>query len=46
MICTVPYDEGQMLRFSATYDVSGGEEAEDALMGRLKERLAGIKFNF
>lgn len=46
MICTVPYDEGQMLRFSATYDVSGGETGEDALMERLKERLAGIKLNF
>lgn len=46
MICTVPYDEGQMLRFSATYDVGEGEAAEDALMVRLKERLAGIKFQF
>ncbi|MEN6627654.1 MAG: LL-diaminopimelate aminotransferase [Candidatus Sumerlaeia bacterium] len=46
MICTVPYDEGQMLRFSATYDVSRGEAGEDALMVRLKERLAGIKFVF
>lgn len=46
MICTVPYDEGQMLRFSATYDVSGGETGEDGLMERLKERLAGSKFVF
>ncbi|MCE5230327.1 LL-diaminopimelate aminotransferase [bacterium] len=46
MICTVPYDEGQMLRFSATYDVKDGEPGEDGLMQRLKERLKGIKFVF
>jgi LL-diaminopimelate aminotransferase len=45
MICTVPYSEGEMLRFSATYVVPD-EPGEDALMHELKQRLAGIQFTF
>ncbi len=45
MICTVPYEEGRMLRFSATFVAEGGEAGEDALMGRLAERLAGVKWS-
>ncbi len=45
MICTVPYSEGEMLRFSATYVVNG-EAGEDQLMRELKERIEGIRFEF
>jgi len=45
MICTVPYDEGEMLRFSATF-VAQSEADEDQYMKNLKERLAGIKFEW
>jgi LL-diaminopimelate aminotransferase len=44
MICTVPYAEGQMLRFSATY-LAPDEAAEDALMRELRSRLAGIAWD-
>jgi LL-diaminopimelate aminotransferase len=45
MICCVPYSEGEMLRFSATY-LAATEAAEDQLMEDLKERLAGQEFTF
>ncbi len=45
MVCTVPYAEGEMLRFSTTYRVDG-EAGEDALMAELNQRLAGIRFLF
>ncbi len=45
LICTVPYAEGEMLRFSATY-VASTEADEDALMGELKGRLGGVEFEF
>src|SRR5262249_6754728 len=41
MICTVPYSEGEMLRFSATYVVEN-EAGEDELMRELKKRLEGV----
>lgn len=43
MICTVPYAEGEMLRFSATYPAAT-EADEDALMAELKSRLEGVRF--
>ena len=45
MICTVPYSEGEMLRFSATYLVEG-EAGEARLMEELKRRLEGTRFLF
>lgn len=43
-ICTVPWDDaGPYLRFSVTYHAPT-EADEDALMGALKDRLAGDKF--
>lgn len=45
MICTVPYSEGETLRFSATY-LAATEADEDQLMVELKQRLSGIKFVF
>ena len=43
MICTVPYEEGEMLRFSATF-VAPTEQDEDRYMSDLKERLRGVEF--
>ena len=45
LICTVPYAEGEMLRFSATY-IAPSEADEDALMGELKSRLDRVEFEF
>lgn len=45
MICCVPYAEGEMLRFSATY-LAPTEADEDALMAEFKQRLAGVEFEF
>ena len=45
LICTVPYEEGRMLRFSATFEAPGGEPDEDALMERLIRRLAGVRWS-
>lgn len=45
MICCVPYEEGQMLRFSATF-VAPTQPDEDALMADMKSRLDGVEFTF
>lgn len=45
MICCVPYAEGEMLRFSATY-LTPTEHDEDALMAEFKDRLDGVEFEF
>ncbi len=43
-ICTVPWDDaGPYLRFSVTYPAAT-EADEDALMGALRDRLAGDRF--
>jgi LL-diaminopimelate aminotransferase len=45
MICTVPYDEGEMLRFSATF-VAPTEAEEDRLMSEAAKRLGAVEFEF
>ena len=45
MICTVPYEEGRMLRFSATF-VARDEVEEDRILAETKKRLRAVKFAF
>ncbi len=45
MICTVPYSEGEMLRFSATF-VAATEAEEDRQMRELRSRLGKIDFEW
>ncbi|MCX7017058.1 MAG: LL-diaminopimelate aminotransferase [Candidatus Sumerlaeota bacterium] len=45
MICTVPYEEGEMLRWSATFPANT-EQDEDRIIAETKKRLGAIRFVF
>jgi len=46
LISTVPWDEsGAFLRFSVTF-AGKGEEGEQRVLNEIKDRLAGVAFEF